>query len=292
MRLRKKIFIALAILTFIAESAYPISVGVRSSKDYAFTTKVLREIKPMVENFKTDESYKEFQNIQAAFEDATKDYYSNDFDSSYKKYYNLKLQMMKFVEGLSKSYIERTGFLLDNALKDTNAIKIFVEYNKHSATVRYFRKPFNPLIDVMPYNDEFKSTDFHFFYDSPRIEDYIHSGYFYHGEAKRIYNDKEIEFIKSRKKIKTENIDYVIERYLAVIDLCRQSKQCALEIYKNKNDYNTGAILEKYNIRKSQITPIFDDRIPEDYKVDAVDNIKLFYSIEIGRRQKALEKNK
>jgi len=292
MMIRKKVLIPLAILILVSETAFPVSVGVRSSKDYIFTTKVLREIKPMVENFKTDESYKEYQSIQAGFEDAVKDYYGTDYDSSYIKFYNLKLQMMNFLDGLSKSYIERTRFLLDNALKDTNAIKIFVEYNKHSATVRYFRKPFNPLIDVMPYNEEFKASDFHFFYDAPKIEDYIRSGYHYHGQAKLVYNGRDIEFIRSRKKIKTENIDYVIERYLVVIDLCRQSKQCALEIYKNKNDYNTGAILEKYNIRKSQITPIFDDRIPEDYKVDAVDNIKLFYSIEQGRRQKALEKNK
>lgn len=292
MIIRKKVLIPLTLLILVSETAFPVSVGVRSSKDYIFTTKVLREIKTMVENFKTDETYTEYQNIQTGFEDAVKDYYGTDYDSSYIKFYNLKLQMMKFLDGLSKSYIERTRLLLDNAIKDTNAIKIFVEYNKHSATAHYFRKPFNPLTDVLPYNEEFKASDFHLFYDAPKIKNYIHSGYHYHGQAKDVYNGRDIEFIRSRKKIKTENIDYVIERYLAVIDLCRQSKQCALEIYKNKNDYNSEAILDKYKIRKSQITPIFDDRIPEEYKVDAVDNIKLLYSMEQDRRQRALEKNK
>ena len=288
MKLRKQVLLPLIVLILIAESAFPVSVGVRSSKDYAFTMRVLREIKPMIENFRTDESYKVYQNLQAGFEDATKDYFSNNFDSSYRKFYNLKLEMMKFLEDLSKSYLERTEKILKASIDDNKAIQVFVEYNKHSGYAAYFRKPFNPLIDVKPYNDEFSAQDFHFFYDAPKIEDYLHSGYFYHGEANRIYNGSDIEFIKSRKKMKTENIDFVIERYLSVIGLCRKSKQCALEMYKNKNDYTTGGILDKYKIRKSQITPIFDDRIPEEYKVDAVDNVKLFYSIEVERRKKAL----
>ncbi len=283
----KKIVLFLAIL-FINNNAFPISQGVQSSKDYYFTMSVLRQVKPMIENFKTDELYASYQKLLKNFEEATLDYYSNNYDDSYVKFYNLKLEMMKFLEQLADVYIKRTKLLLSASIKDNNAINIFLEYNKQSGYAEYFKKPFDPLKDVKPYNADFTAKDFHFFYDSPKLEDWLHSGYYYQSMASKIFQDKEIEFIKTRKKIKTDNINYIIEKYLDVISYCRTAKQCALEIYKCKNEHDTGAILAKYKIRKDQLTPIFDDRIPEDYKVDAVDNVKLLYTVELERRKKAL----
>lgn len=283
-----KTIIPAILFIFICETAFPISVGVRSSQDYYFSMKILRQIKPMIENFKTDDLYKKYESLLKGFEGATLDYYSNNFDSSAVKFYNLKLDTMKFLEELSTLYLKRTEELLAKSIKDNDAINIFLEYNKQSGYAAYFKKPFDPLRDVKPYNEKFTARDFHFFYDSPKIEDWLHSGYYYHGQALKIFNDKEIEFIKTRKKIKSDNIDIVIEKYLDVISYCRTAKQCALEIYKNKNDFETLSIMDKYKIRQDQITPIFDDRIPEEFKVDAVDNIKLLYSVELERRKKAL----
>ena len=72
--------------------------------------------------------------------------------------------------------------------------------------------------------------------------------------------------------------------------MCRIAKESALEIYRVKNQHNAGNILDKYQIRKDQLTPIFDDRIPEKYKVDAVDNVKLLYYVELARRKKTMDK--
>ena len=288
MKSLKRTLIPALLLVFTCETAFPISIGVRSSQDYYFTMKVLRQIKPMIENFKTDDLYKKYENLLKGFESATLDYYSNNFDSSVVKFYNLKLEMMKFLQELSDVYLKRTNDLLARSIKDNDAVNVFLEYNKQSGYVEYFKKPFDPLRDVKPYNEKFTARDFHFFYDSPKIEDWLHSGYYYHGQALKIYNDKEIEFLKSRKKIKSEHIDLIIEKYLDVIGYCRTAKQCALEIYKNHNDFETLSIMDKYKIRKDQITPIFDDRIPEEFKVDAVDNVKLLYYVEVERRKKAL----
>jgi len=283
-----KILLPLLFLVIFSEPVISISVGAYSSKDYYFSMKVLRQLHPMIQNFKTDDLNTKYENLHKKFKDATLDYYSTDYDSSYIKFYNLKMEMMNFLEELSSLYLKRTEELLSATIEDNNAVRIFLEYNKHSGYAEYFRKPFDPLLDVKPYNDEFKARDFHYFYDSPSIEDWLHSGYYYHGQAEKIFKDKEIEFLKTRKKIKTEHLNLIIEKYLDVIRLCRTAKQCGLEIYKNTNDYETLSIMEKYNIRKDQMTPIFDDRIPEKFKVDAVDNVKLLYSVEIERRKKAL----
>ena len=40
------------------------------------------------------------------------------------------------------------------------------------------------------------------------------------------------------------------------------------------------------------MTPIFDDRIPEKFKVDAIDNIGLIFKIEEERKKKKMDKIK
>jgi len=47
-----------------------------------------------------------------------------------------------------------------------------------------------------------------------------------------------------------------------------------------------GDILRKYNLSSGALSPIFDDRIPEDFKIDANDNIRLIHSIEKERLTK------
>lgn len=289
-----KAILSLTFLVILCETAFPISAGIQSSKDYYFTMSVLRQIKPMIENFKTDDLYNDYKKLLTQFEQAALDFYGKKFDDSVTKFYDLKLEMMNFLEKLSDVYLKRTEILLSASIKDNNAINIFIEYDKHSGYAEYFKKPFDPLRDVKPYNSEFTAQDYHFFYDSFKIEDWLNSGYYYHEHAKSIFEGKEIKFIKSeitkkkKKNNKTDSINYIIEKYLDIISMCRTSKQCALEIYKCKNESSTGDILKKYNISKSQMTPIFDDRIPEDYKVDAVDNIKLLYSVELERKKKVL----
>ena len=56
-----------------------------------------------------------------------------------------------------------------------------------------------------------------------------------------------------------------------------------LEIHKILNINKLGDILRKYNLTAQRLNPIFDDRIPEDYKLDAIDNKKLIYSLEKKR---------
>ncbi len=278
------------ILLLISSSAFPISVAERSSKDYTFTTSILRKIKPMILNFKTEETNANFNEIMSKFEDATVDHYSRNFDSSAVKFYNLKLSIITLLEKVANQYIARTEDLLKSSMKDNKSIEIFIGMSKNSGYAEYFKKPFNPLKDVKPYNEDFTARDFSYFFSAAKIERYLKNGFFYFEEANKAMNDPVIPYIKRKKKIKSIGADYIINRYMDAISNCRTAKESGLEIYRVHNEHNTGLILDKYDIRKSQITPIFDDRIPEKFKADAVDNKKMLYSIEIERRKKALSK--
>ncbi|HRS61744.1 MAG TPA: hypothetical protein P5566_05065 [Spirochaetota bacterium] len=282
--------ILLAVTLFFSNSAYSISVGERSTKDYYFTTKVIREVKPMVTNFKNDDNQTKIESITKMYEEASLNYFGNNYDGASEKFYNLKLELMKFMEEMANLYINRTDELLKATIEDNKSIEIFLELDRHHGYATYFKKPFNPLTDVTPYDEKFTAKDYHYYYDAAKLERYLKNAYYHLEKARRIMREEDIAFIKSRKKIKTEGIDYVINRYLDVIYLCRIAKESGIEIYRVKNYHATGNILDKYQIRQDQMTPIFDDRIPEKFKVDAVDNRKLLYPVELSRRKKTMER--
>lgn len=292
MKLLKITAIFITSIFFIYSESLAISPAVKSNKDYYLTTKVLREMKSMMTNFKTDDNQKSYDILMKKFEEATLDYYGANYDSSAIKYYNLKLELIKTLENLCNLYIDRTKEILTATAADNNTIEVFLTFSKSSGYAKYFNTPFNPLKDVMPYNDKFTARDFHLFYDLQRVESCLKDGNFNYNQAKRIFTDPEIAFIKSRKKITQVQLDYIIDKYMKTIEFCRLAKQQGLEIYKIKNDYATSMIQVKYNLTKYQITPIFDDRIPEKFKVDAVDNAKLLYPVEVERRKKTESKNK
>jgi len=291
MKIFKIYTLVITSIILIYSDAFAISAAVRSSKDYAYTTYVLREMKPMLINFDTDENKKIQESLMKNFEEATLEYFGTNYDESSTKYFNLKLELIKALEKVCTMYIDRTKEILTSTSADNSTVETFITYNKHSGYASYFTKPFDPQLDVKPYNEKFTSRDYHFFYDAPKVETYLRDGHFYFSEAKKSFNDPHIAFIKTRKRQKTEQLNYIIDKYIAAIQFCRNAKQSALEIYKIKNEFNTGNIQDKYHLKKDQITPIFDDRLPEKYKVDAIDNIKLIYPVELEKRKKLTAKN-
>ena len=89
-----------------------------------------------------------------------------------------------------------------------------------------------------------------------------------------------------QKKMTSKNMDFIIQSYINVISLCREAKQYGIEIHKVRKVHETGNILAKYNISGSELTAIYDDRIPKEFKIDAVDNMELVYTIEEERIKK------
>ena len=264
---------------FLTTNAFSVSATVKAERDYQYTLGILRKLQTSIENFSTEEKKSQYDKIKNQFNSAGEDYYGRNFINAVIKYKALKTDMIPFIEAIAKEYLDRTKMILDSTAKDS--FDVMVDFDKNSSFGRYFHKPFDPLKDNKPYNDKYTSSDYHLFKDAKQIENYLKEGYSYYHYSKRLFEDPEIELLKNKsKKITSKNLDYIIDRYINVIKFCRHAKQFGIEIHKIRKINDLGNIMLKYDLNYKKLSPIYDDRIPNDFKVDAVDNLNLLYSIE------------
>jgi hypothetical protein len=253
----------------------------KAQKEYRYNLTILRSIKVMVENFPDDGIKSKYEGAQKKFQEASELYYGQKFSDSYLKFRVVKEDLIKLMQQLAKIYLDRTKEILDSTSKD--AFDIIIKYGKNSGEITYFRKPFDPLYDVKPYSEK----NYHFYHDRSKIESFLKEGYKRYQEALAYFNDPEIEYIKNKKNISTETLNYILDRYLLSIFLCRESKQLGIEIHKigikqeeikdQKNRLSAAFFSGQY------VLPIYDTRIPEKFKVDANDNMELMHKIEMQR---------
>jgi hypothetical protein len=274
---RKTSYLISAVILYFLTSVNPVfavSAAVKSHEDYNLTLDKLRMIRVIVDNFGNEEQKTKYEEIKSLFNRASEEYYAQNFDSSQQKFINLKERMAELLDIIAQFYIKRGQEILDSTSK--SSFDIILKYNKNSGLQKYFTKPYNPVEDIKPY----KEDEYHFFHDRETIERYLNHGYRKLQEAKNIYNDPDLLIFKAKKRKTSKNLNYIIDHYSKVVDDCRLAKQYGIEIHKLIKSHLIGDILRKYNLTDSALDPVFDDRIPEDYKVDANDNIKLIHSIE------------
>lgn len=275
-----KIFTVIFTLSLIltqTRDACPISPITKAEHDYKFLLGQLRTISIVIENFGTDEYKKNFEETKKLFQAATEEYYAQNFISSYDKYFKVKESLIALLEKVASLYIDRSKMILDSTSRQS--FDIFIKYAKNNALAHYFSKPFNPVEDKKEYNPD----EYHFFHDNEIIENYLKNGYKNLETAKRIYNNPDIILLKEKEKKTAKNLDYIINQHVDVILYCRMAKLYGLEIYKIMGINQLGDIFSKYRLTVNNLDPIFDDRIPQEYKVDANDNMDLTHSIELQR---------
>ncbi len=275
------LLVILSIASFPA-SGNAISSAAKSQIDYAFTLNHIRELRVIVENFGDEEQKKQFEDIKSLFNTASEEFYAQNFVSSYQKFYNLKERLSTLMESIADMYIKRSQNILDSTSKAS--FDILINYSKDGPLAKYFRKSFNPLEDVKPYKEE----EYHFFHSRETIERYLRGGYKSLQDARNILADPDMEVIKTKKNKTSANLDFMINRYASAVDNCRLAKQYGIEIHKMIKVHQIGDIQRKYNIAGATLEPVFDDRIPEEFKVDANDNVKLIHSIEKERLTKKI----
>jgi hypothetical protein len=277
-------------LFFLALSVpvFSISATQQSSDDYRFTLELMRHIEIMVLNFPTESIKNQYDAAQKSFSKASKEFYSRDFVSSAQLFKKLKMDLIKLTENIADNYLKRTKEIMDST--SHASFDILIKYSKHSGKLAYFQKPFDPLYDIKHYNEK----NYHLYYDRERIESLLKNGFAKYNMAKKFFSDPELEYIKNHKRITHRNINYIIDRYISIINLCREAKQCGIEIHKigitveKEIDISKVKRLSPHQLVKTpglaNIDPIFDGRIPEKYKVDANDNINLIHEHEVKRR--------
>lgn len=266
-------------LTLISnlKSAEAVSPIQKAENDYKYIMGHLRTIRITIENFGTDELRSDFENIKTLFQGATEEYYARNFVSSYLKYFKVKEDVAELLEKISLIYQERAKEILDSTSRQS--FDILIKYSRDTALAKYFAKPYNPVEDIKIYDEE----EYHFFHDNEIIESYLKNGYRNLENAKKIINDTDFLLIKQKNKKTSQNLNYLINKYIEVITFCRTAKMYGLEIHKILKINQLGKIMDKYNLTSKGLDPIFDDRIPEEYKVDANDNVDLIHSIELKK---------
>ncbi len=284
----KKHVALLAVLFSIigAGNVYPISPIEKSYKDYSTALDALRSVRIMVENFGDDQQKKRYADIRLQFQDASEHYYGQDFTAAASKFKKVKLEIISILEVIDDMYLKRTKEILDSTSKDT--FDSLIEYSKQSGLATYFARPYDPLKDVKPYDP----AKYHLFHDRERISSYLREGYKKYHKAKTIYEDPEIALLRKKKNLTFKNISFIISSYLDVVKLCREAKECGIEIHRVKNINELGKSMVKYNVSHGSIIPIFDDRIPEQYKVDANDNMRFIHAVEMKKLGKNQGGNK
>ncbi len=259
------------------QNAYSVSAIMKAEHDYSFVLNHLQTIRITIENFGSEEQQKKFKNVKMLFQNATEEFYGQKFISSHQKFFNVKETLNKLMEEIANSYLNRAQEILDSTSK--KSFDIIIKYGKNTALAKYFKKPFNPIKDFKAYNE----GEYHFFQDKKIIETFLKNGYKKLEKAKKIFNDPDLELLKKKRKRTAQNLDYIMDRYKDVILSCRMAKIYGIEIHKIMKVNQLSEILIKYNLPYQKLDPIFDDRIPENYKVDANDNMNLIHSIEQKR---------
>ncbi len=272
--------IILLILFCNTNIVFAVSAAKKSEDDYKFILYNLRSIRITIDNFGTDEQKNQYSGIQGLFQKATEEYYAQNFFSSQDKYYKTKENLIQLLKNMSDLYISRAREILDSTSK--RAIDILIKYDKNTAFAKYFREPYNPIDDIKAYDEK----EYHLFQDKKRIESYLRNGYKKLQIANNLLSDPDFKIILEKEKKTNKNLEYILKQYISVISSCKYAKSYGIEIYKVININQIGEILDKYGITLKKLMPIYDDRIPEEYKIDANDNSSLVHSFE----QKKLSK--
>jgi hypothetical protein len=234
-----------------------------------------------LKNFQTPELEKEYDEIKAKFRASLTYYYEVNYLESYRGFLETLVMLEKIYEKLSLQYVDRTNQMLQNAAQ--TIVNVEIEYHKRAIKNTLFDRDRLAPKEKQMYDPE----DFHFTYTKRDISSNLEMGYNILTEAKEIRQramdvDK---FLEEDKEMDPNTRLRRVEMYRAVITRCRQSKQNAIQafrlikkhdIYKVQEQFKNNYYAKEYNL-----DPVFDPRIPDQYKVDASDSLNRLHAEEI-----------
>ncbi|MBN2039501.1 MAG: hypothetical protein JW864_05635 [Spirochaetes bacterium] len=251
---------------FFITPAFSISTAVKAEMDYKLLLKQLRFSTIAIENFANAEQKKKFDEIKTLFRDASAEHYGQRYEIAFNKFNKVKEDLLPLLDELTLIYLKRSRDILDSTAKQ--AFDIIIKYSNDTPFAKNFKYPFDPIENRKGYDEK----EYHFYYDRSKIENFLNNGYQNLAQANILYNNADFIYLKSQKKKNREDLNSILKQYTEIIKVCRLAKMYGIEIYKIFNDDKTSEILIKHRISVKNIKPVFDDRIPDDYKPDAADN--------------------
>ncbi|TGK30978.1 hypothetical protein EHQ12_05960 [Leptospira gomenensis] len=340
------------ILILIAISILPVSVFGEAVSSKAYKKRVellvyLRALEPIVKNYKGEvpggqnqqtqpaggnqanapeadgDRIKKYKELKRLYQEGLQYFFENNHVNSYRRFLEAQLGTEMLLEELSQYYVERTEEILKAAIEkknqnnpeDKNLVDIAIELSKTSYIVKDMTADREAPLTRRMYNPR----DFHYVTNKYAIEKNMETGYKFLGLAKEARNNalKIEKHLEKHQKLQPSHRKHRIEQYLGAIQLCRDARANAINIFKLKYPYDnyflfksdakTEAIRDDegkagpsepvllqgvtYDFSQNptleldhRLSPVFDRRIPEEYRRDAVDVLEKIYEDEVKNR--------
>lgn len=316
-----------------------------SAKAYAKRKELLnylRFIEPIVKNFRGDNKdgqpaeynappgmeglrVQRYNKLKNLYQEGLLYFFEQDYVNSYRRFLEAQLGMEQVLEELSQFYIERTEGMLKAAVEkknpnnpeDRNLVDISVEYSSESRYMKNFKQERETPFTRRMYNPR----EFHYVTNRYTIEKNMEMGYRYLAMAKNARIDalKIENNLMKHQNLSPRHRKHRIDTYVAAINLCRDAKSNAINIYKLKypfdnyylfrGDSKSEATKDKdgnvvpgqpvvisgvqmdYNKNPyvdfdDRLSPVLDLRIPEQYRVDGSDAMERIHQEEIDAKIK------
>lgn len=327
----KKKLIILTILAWMipVSDAYSQAVSYKAYKKRVQLITYLRELEPMVRNYpgqdkegkpvttmyaeegKEGHRILKYNEIKRIYQEALQYYYEAQYVASYRRFIEAQIAIEKLTEEISQLYVLRAEEMMKTAMEiknpnnplDKSLVDISIEYGKGT----YARNVIAEDREA-PYSRRmYEPKEYHYVTNRYGIEKNIEMGYKFLGMAKQARIDA-LAVEKHLEKHQTLNPAkrrYRIEKYFGAINLCRDSKANAVNIFKLKYPYDNyylqksdakmeswrdidnneveGDIVKlegvTYDFTKNpyikhdkRLQATFDIRIPPEYRVDYADS--------------------
>ncbi|WP_246051998.1 LIC11274 family protein [Leptospira idonii] len=297
----------------------------------------LRELEPIVKNFRGEDPegnpsvlnapegkegfrFKKYNEAKRIYQEGLQYYFEGNYVASYQRFLECQLGVEKMTEELSQLYVLRAEEMMKVAMERKNAnnnldkalLDISIEYGKGS----YFRQDVMDQPREAPFSRRmYDPKEVHYVYNKYAIEKNMELGYRHLGLAKdaRVTALKVEKNLEKHQKLQPSHRKYRIENYFGAINLARDSKANAINIFKLKYPYdnyylnNSQAKSEPTRDDNGQVTDgqpvkvdgvtydfsknpyvrfdqrlqaMFDVRVPEEYRVDHADTKGRVYDID------------
>lgn len=241
-----------------------------------------------------------YNDVKRLFQEGVMLYYEGRYPNSYRRFLEAQLNLENLLEELSQYYIESTDQILKSAIEkkvndsdyanlddkkhDKDIVDISVEYGRGSYVLRQHGEDREAPIVGRSY----APREFHYRTNKSQIEGSVETGYKMLGLAKdsRLKALKVERSLEKHQKLQPEHRKFRIERYLETIARCRDARLAAINIFRLKYPYENEYLQKdekvelvgvSNNYRLNPFTninhphPIFDRRIPANFRRDAID---------------------
>lgn len=263
--------------------------------EYEKNYKKEREFNSYIEDKKERQAFnfqQEYKEAKKLFDRASIHHFGREFLISERMFRQVKWKLIKIWKGMSFIYIKRAKNILDKA--SYSGLDKLIEFGKENDKTRLFFIAYDPKNDTLMYNPK----DYFYLFAKGKINQYLKEGYKQVYLAKKLFGyriryiikDKDGNVIPERKsetdtlefKEYLHNYEYNLERdWIRIINLTRQAKIQAFEVFRMLNRFRYSPSIQKYGIKFKKVESFYDDRIPDQFQLDYLDSLHRIHQEDI-----------